>query len=300
MSTGDTRRLYREPALSKHDRGSVSNPETSQLRTSFLFIVNELETNDNPEDTGSVAPHIVNGRWMPPKQARGFKRPVVGDVYRWKDGVISGAEGYSWSDEPQVDSNHDYFAQGKVIHSNFPAHKQPKYYRGLTVFYCNDIDKFFAACDDVSIRSIETSHDPIQYGWHPLSFVHCTRRNISYAVQAGDRDTVIPRYASWIDQVIPNAYRPHDSGPNEGGLSGYLPLVVALVAFSCTSHDLSYVLLQEQCWQNYTWREHQHEPGRIERRGMVVSTYTDPENREGSTKERLHALENGPDPIFTH
>ncbi|RDW88268.1 hypothetical protein BP6252_00300 [Coleophoma cylindrospora] len=299
MSRSDTRWLYREPASSKHDRGSVSNPEPSQLHTSFLFIVNELETNDNPEDTGSVAPRIVNGRWMPPNQAQGFHRPVVGDVYRWENGVISGAEGYFWSEEPQVDQVHGYFAQGKIIRSNFPAHKQPKYYRGLTVFYCNDMDKFYAACDDVSTRSIETYYDPVQYGWHPLSFTHCTRENISYALQAGDRDTVIARHASWIGQVIPEAYRPHDSGPDEGGLSGYLPLIVALVAFSCTSNNLSHVLLQDQCWRNYTWRAHEYGHGRTERRGVVVSTYTDPENREGSTEERLCALEIGPDPIFT-
>lgn len=281
--------------------------EATAMPPSFLFIVNELPTNDDPDVAGSVPPRMDHGRYYPPVVAQGFLAQTPGHVFRWRDGLVSLAEGYIWSLQP------DGYAQGRIYANSLNTGVVwPEYYRTATVFYCNHFAKFFTARGDTSTRD---SLDP-EDSWHPLSFFH-ENSNVSYVDHSGDQEFLAVRHASWIEQLLPNTYRRHSkNGPASGGLAGLLPIVIALVAFSCLNRDELYrVLINDRAWRGHRWVPHERETGReyypifcdlkfcqlinpgIERRGIVVTVYLDPENPE-STLETIADLETGPIPIF--
>jgi hypothetical protein len=72
------------------------------------------------------------------------------------------------------------------------------------------------------------------------------------------------REASWIEQLLPNTYRRHTKeGPANGGLAGLLPIVIALIAFSCRNrYNLYRVLIDDRSWRGHRWVPHQRETGR--------------------------------------
>ena len=224
---------------------------------SFLFIVNELPTNDDPDIPGSVPPRTVHGRWHPPDVAQGFFAQEPGHVYRWKDGVVTAAPGYVWSAQQ---TGAPLYANGTIYANSTTGVVWPQYYRAATVFYCNHFDKFFTARGDASIRNF-IAQGP-EDSWHPLSFRH--ENNISYLEHAGDQGFLAVRQASWIKQLLPNAYRCQASdGPANGGLAGLLPIIIALVAFSCRDHNELYqVLIEDRAWRGHKWRPHLRETGR--------------------------------------
>lgn len=231
-------------------------PET----TSFLFVVNELAANDDPESSSwrQVYPRMVNGHWNPPQQAAGFFAQQPGDVYRWSNGTVTLATDYNWEPRVVVDENNTPYANGTVYGPR--NYTQPSYYRAATVFYCNHFDRFLATVGDAGTRDINNETDVI-YSWQPLTFFH--NDNISYINFAGDQELVICRSASWIDQLLPKAYRCNNhSGPTQGSLAGLLPLIIALIAFSCNRSELRNVLTQDRAWRNRNWRPHQRRSGR--------------------------------------
>jgi len=278
---------------------------------SFLFIVNELPTNDDPEVMDSVPPRHINLRWHPPVVARGFLPPVPGDIYRWDNGTISIAEDYYWYAQ---ETGEPVYASGRIVPYDTNT-REPEYYRAATVFYCNRFDKFFTAQGDVRTRDIyRCAPDD---GWLPLIFTH--NNNITYVEHMGDQDHTAVREASWIGSLLPTTYRRgrNQTGPAHGSLSGTISIIVALVAFSCSTQDLRYVLLNHQAWRGYRWVPHNMQSGSESSlsisgkvlelnidtgepgRGLTATVFTDPRNPEGSTLEAIQNLEQGiPIPIF--
>jgi len=137
----------------------------------------------------------------------------------------------------------------------------PGYYRAATVFFCNRFDQSFTARGDAGTRDITTASEPEDL-YQPLSFRH--ENNISRVDHAGTHEHLAVRNASWINQLLPNAYRQESNhGPNQGGLAGLLPIVIALIAFSCADdHELYRVLLTSRAWVGNTWHPHGRETGR--------------------------------------
>jgi len=224
-------------------------------RPSFLFTVNELPTNDDPEVANSVPPRQINQRWHPPVVARGFFPPVPGDVYRWDNGTVSLAEDYYWYAQEMGDPA---YASGTILPYN-EITGEPVYYRAATVFYCNRFDKFFTAQGDVSTRDIYYCGP--EDGWLPLIFTHSN--NTTHVEHMGDQDHTAVRDASWIGSLLPLTYRRGRShtGPAQGGLSGTISIIVALIAFSCTAQDLRYVLLNHRAWRGHRWVPHDRPSG---------------------------------------
>ena len=223
---------------------------------SFLFIVNELPTNDDLEREGSIPPRMDHGRYYPPVLAQGFLAQTPGHVFRWRNGEVSLAEGYIWFS--QLTQQQDGWAQGRIYANSTTGVIYPDHYRTATVFYCNHFAKFFTARGDASARD---SLDP-EDSWHPLSFFH--QNNVSYVDHTGDQEFLAVRRASWIEELLPNTYRRHSKdGPANGGLAGLLPIIISLVAFSCLSRDELYrVLIHHRAWRNHRWVPHQRDVGR--------------------------------------
>ena len=232
------------------------------LTTSFLFIVNELPTNDNPETPGSVPQRLLHGRWHPPITVRGFFAQEPGYVYRWNAGVVSLADGYEWTARQIVDHAGAPLANGTILGRDPQGQVLwPTYFRAATVFYCNRFDKFFTTRGDVGTREMADSVDPGDW-WQPLSFFH--DHDISYVDHAGDQEDLTVRNADWIDQLLPRVYRRRQpGGPAHGGLAGFLPIIIALVAFSCTDRTQLYgILIEDRAWSGHRWRPHLRESGR--------------------------------------
>jgi hypothetical protein len=289
-----------EPILEKREK-NMDPPEPEippLLTTSFLFVVNELPTNDNPATPGSIPARYVNGRWHPPVTIRGFFAQVPGHVYRWNDGAVSLADEYEWTARPIVDYAGAPFANGTIIGRDSEGQFiSPTYFRAATVFYCNHFDKFVTTRGDAGTREMAISDDAGDW-WQPLSFFH--DRDISYINHAGDQEFLAVRNATWIEQLLPRVYRRRQhGGPAQGGLAGLLPIIIALVAFSCTNMvELYRILIEDKAWSGHRWRPHERESGRFEGRGMVVTVFLDPQNPHGSTMERVHEIEDGRTPIF--
>jgi len=251
------------------------------MATSFLFIVNELCTNDDPE-TGNVFPNQVDQRWRPPVVAEGFYQPEAGDVYRWHNGTVSLAPEFVWTPEHKTIWGYD--AYESVVY--------PDVYREATVFFCNRFDKFFTARGDATAYNINEMGP--EDDWHPLAFRHY--QGNALADHVGEEQYVTARKASWISQVIPSSYRAEYETASGGGLSGLLPIVISLIAFSTTANrgNLRDILLTQRAWRNRQWKGHSRDHGRREKRGMVVRVYYDPTNPHGSTQDSLLNLESNP------
>jgi hypothetical protein len=227
--------------------------EATEMPPSFLFIVNELPTNDNPDIAGGIQPRITaHGRYQPPVVTQGFLAQVPGHVYRWSNGTVSLADGYIWWQQ-------NAYTEGRIYINSSAGAVYPDHYRTATVFYCNHFDKFFTARGDASTRDSLEPEDL----WHPLSFFH-GNNNVSYVDHAGDQQYLAVRHADWIEQLLPRTYRRHSSkGPANGGLAGLLPIIIALVAFSCRGRDeLHRVLINDQAWRGHRWYPHQRDSGR--------------------------------------
>ncbi|EPE34241.1 hypothetical protein GLAREA_07254 [Glarea lozoyensis ATCC 20868] len=273
-------------------QGSSSRPTPSSPPVSFLFIVNELPTNDNPEHEGSVEALYVDGRWRPPVDIRGFFAQEPGAVYRWKDGTITRASEFGWSTQQL---GQPPYADGTIFRTYNGFTDYPTYYRAATVFYCNRFDLFFTARGDASVRNIRTC-DP-EEGWHPLTFHHDGR--ITRAEHAGDQAHTRVREADWITQLIPTNYRAASGNTTSGGLAGLLPIVISLVAFSCTDpYQLDEILMVDRAWRGHRWHGHRRDTGRIGGRGVITTVYLDPDNPEGSNPNTLWDVEYGNTPIF--
>ena len=226
---------------------------------SFLFIVNELPTNDDPDVAGSVPPRIWDQRYYPPEVAQGFLPQIPGHVYRWKDGVVTFAPGYVWF--AQQVGNPPY-AQGTIYANSIDGGIWPSYYRAATVFFCNHFAKFYTTRGDASTRDISAPETGPEDMWQPLLFLH--ENNVSFVQHTGEEEFLAVRHASWIEQLFSNTYRRHSrGGPVEGGLAGLLPIVIALIAFSCLDRDeLYHALITDRAWRGHRWVPHRRETGR--------------------------------------
>lgn len=264
--------------------------KTTRPSVSFLFIVNELQVNEDPRN--GVIPRVdENGRWIPPVFRAGFYAQTAGRVYRWRDGVVTAADGYQWHSEHINATTQALGANGTVY---APNNVPLDCYKATTVFYCNPWTQFLTAFGDAGARDMTMSTEP-NHRWWPLTFRH--DRQISRVDVVGE-EYLAGTGATWVDQLVPNAYNNYPPSHQSAGLAGDLPTVISLVAFSCPYDQLDDVLLVDRAWQNHQWIGHTRQTGRSGRRGVISSVYLDPENNLGSTNDTLYHLEWTGEPIF--
>jgi len=224
---------------------------------SFIFIVNELTVNEEPR-SGGLLPQDLEGRWVPPLFAQGFYRQEPGRVYRWNNGQISHVQDYVWH-HMHIDANeYSEAANGIVATANrIPLTR----FRTATVFYANPFMKFRTAPGDATARNIYDAGEI----WHHLRFHHVgPYRDITYVDHAGSEDYIAGRSNTcpWHKQLIPQAYECTDepSFPS-GGLAGLLPILISLVAFSCSKDRFDGVLLNDRSWTSRNWIRHDRSTG---------------------------------------
>lgn len=249
-----------------HARSATTWPPTS-----FLFVVNELPVNEDPYEGGAIPRPDEYGRWLPPTSRAGFSPQIPGRMFRWSDASIASANGCQWY-------NGNGWGPG-----NIPLTP----YRTTSMFWCNEWTQFLTADGDVSTRDMGSSPIPL-HRWYPLTFDH--DGTLSRVGEAFEGQYLAGTGAHWMRQLGLSSHDPHHAHQSTG-LAGNLPTVIGLVAFSCRAANLDAVLLNDRAWRHYDWRGHNRAHGRDEGRGIVVNTYLDPDNLQGSSNDTLYPLE---------
>lgn len=185
-----------------------------------------------------------HGRWEPPVSSNGFDRPVIGQLYRWDEGIISVCY-----DCPLREG-----AYRVSVTSNAPLAT----YRTNTLFWCNPFTQFMIVPGDASTYNIASATPP-NNRWWPLNFEH--DGDLSRVAESGQHPYLAGRRLAWIRDLGLESYACHQ-GVHHGGLAGNLAAVVGLVAFSCSSSDLEDVLVRDQAWIETVWRGHNMYDGR--------------------------------------
>jgi len=253
---------------------NASSSSQQVILPSFLFLVNELPINDDP-DNGGVIPRTDEwGKWLPPLYSDGFGNQRPGTIFRWQNGVVTLAEGCQWWNDKGWSPK------------NIPLVP----YRITTMFFCNPWIQYLTASGDASTRNIEGSDFP-DGCWWPLTFEH-DRKGLSRVNEGGEHASLAGTGASWIKDLGLDTYKDrHRHAPKAAGLSGNLPTIIALMALTCQEGEFPDVLVNQRAWRDFRWKGHDREDGQIEQRGVVATVYYDPENPLGSTGDILYALE---------
>ena len=213
-----------------------------QASISFLFRIDPLLPS-NPS-LGSQRP---GDHWRPPDVWNQYQS-ASGHLYRWKDGIVTLVP-------PQ---------ELALLKPEQQYHTHPtcvNLYSSATVFYQHGARGFLAVEFDARRDNVR-SHPP---GWHPIGFqydldplVH--NRGYSYIHVAGDRPCLpAPGNPAWNHQLFPDSYHydvHHGPNPplNSAGVTGQLPLLLALAAFSCPQTQLHATLVSNLRRNN--WRAH--------------------------------------------
>lgn len=132
-------------------------------------------------------------------------------------------------------------------------------------------------------------------GWHRLSFDHDDEQTYSSHITNAGQNTRLRTQRpdqTWPKMLLPESYHAPEASRTSaqytqyGGLTGELPLFLALIAFSVPPAHVEWVF--KNCFQSAIWRAHSGDHIREDGRGMVVRVYSLP----GRTEE-LEYYENG-------
>ena len=168
--------------------------------------------------------HSRPSRWAPSHRSTNFISSC-GTLYRWRNGRV------------------------QPVYLGDPALQfHPSLFRSATVFTQRpDTHHVLAVEYDVRTRSVSEAEG----GWQELGFSHSAPSNgyaYSYLQIAGDEPHVAASgNSAWMQEVLTSQYRFDQTNPplsqsTRTGLIGRLPLILALVAFSCPAGDLDRVL----------------------------------------------------------
>lgn len=243
----DAKRVQR--SSQKHAASKPQASSASQTQTwpaiSFLFNVNTLPLNEEPSNGGVPPRTDDNGRWLPPMYGAGFRPQTLGILYKWQNGVITPATGYTWHNQSWWSSQHGV----------------PNIYRTSTMFYCNPFDHFLSTEGDASTRDMANSPAP-NNRWYTLNFQH--DYTLSRLDLGGDRPYLAGNGRRFIDELGIASWRhpdeADDPAPTSSGLAGNLALLIGLVVFSCRAERMDTVL--RNAWRSYQWIGHNHSNGR--------------------------------------
>ncbi|TFB04248.1 hypothetical protein CCMA1212_004107 [Trichoderma ghanense] len=284
---------------------SSSNHQLSHDPGSFLFVINELVVKD--DDRYNRGDDWFNRE--PPSEARGFEGEITGTVMRYHNGQVTEARGYRWL-RGDFDTTRNawppgylyrYDSDGSPMLSDDGNFQCATMHNQLAVFSCNPLLPIaIFVGDPLSARSLARV---------PLLFHHPEAQpGVSHAVHTdspagqggGMRKFVAGASPSWMPSLVPKTYRnPYDPVPSRG-LSGELPIILGLMAFSEATSEgdeaARRIFLEEGRWRNGEWH-HSAAPRGYARSaqdkplGFLVTVFYDPENEAYSNQQYLLDME---------
>ncbi|GKT58059.1 hypothetical protein ColTof4_11986 [Colletotrichum tofieldiae] len=198
---------------------------------SFLFVVNELQI---LEENGLAPVADIYGNPLPPTTARGYGLETTGQVWRYRDGVVSLADGFYWY-RPEPGSPGAIYA---TLNEYFDERGQPLWtpvpmppHSTFSVFNCWR----FLPClyTDVDVTTVDDMG--VDNKFSPLAF---TRDSLDSGVtriraSGGPQRHVAGSKPSWMPTVLPETYAaPTSSAQQSTGLGGCLPIIIGLLALT--------------------------------------------------------------------
>ena len=206
---------------------SIPSPSDLPSQFSFLFQVSELRADYSYHMPRTDGPP---GNWLPPNAREDF-RIRYGSIYRWVDGSVDAV---------------------------YPAGKTPTDIRNIGIeeyftasaFIQQQTEKVLAVPFNVAESNFMSSpHDWRTIGFHHLNPDNPRANSAALASYGGLRIksfldfTGEERLAAsgskaWVGEFLPAVYDYQSPAPNapipvSAGLCGKLPLILALLAFSC-------------------------------------------------------------------
>ncbi|KAL7823739.1 hypothetical protein V8C26DRAFT_1799 [Trichoderma gracile] len=291
---------------SKHkSSSSSSNLQLSHDPSSFLFVINELIVND--DDRLHVGDVWYNRE--PPAEPRGFEREITGTVMRYHNGQVTEARGYRWL-RGEFEATRNAWPPGNLY--RYDLNDSPmltddmnfqcaEVYKQLAVFSCNPLLPIAVLVGD-PLSAISLARVPLLFHHpeHQPGVSHAVHPD-SLAREGGVMCKFVAGASpSWMPSLVPKTYRnPYEPGPSRG-LSGELPIILGLMAFSearSEGEDVARrIFLEENRWRNGEWR-HAAAPKGYARSalenplGFLVTVFYDPENEAYSNEDYLYDME---------
>ncbi|KAF2497147.1 hypothetical protein BU16DRAFT_350522 [Lophium mytilinum] len=205
-----------------------------------------------------------------------------------------------------------YYCDGqRIVQSAWPTNPPPTHFKTYSVYFQEN--DFYVANGDATRSQVgdgkapqsETEEDSeeedeekpkppfIIDGWFRMSFTYC-QNYVSHVCYDGEQRKLCFQHAQqdWVRMLFPPAYHADilsQPGTHYGGLTGDLPLFLALIMFS-VQENLGHWALTS-LFQGGSWTPHTQPHGRGDRRGMVVSVWAWPPTT--TTPTHLAQLENG-------
>jgi hypothetical protein len=193
------------------------------------------------------------GTWYPPKSLG--KNQLIG-------GGVSGLYWY-------CDGRSIY--QVAYLPDNCPHFKTFSVYHHKGIFWASKCDATAVQVgdgdDDTADQDSEDAPEGEDEGWHLLSFDYEDEDDVqqsysSHVTNAGEHDRLRTQRPNqtWPKMLLPMHYhapessRTKDEHHQYGGLTGELPLLLALIAFSVDPNYVHQVL--QACFQNERWMTH--------------------------------------------
>jgi hypothetical protein len=195
----------------------------SSRTPSFVFRIEEIA--EHPH----ITPRTIRGSWRPPL--------IPGGSYS----LAAGASNlYGYCDSHQI-SWLAHLPHGASIYKRYST-----YYAEGSGFWILKGDARAPSPDD---------------DWHKLRFDTYDNRGSSYLTSAGQLPTlhVQPPSQNWAALLLPDIYHSRTPATREcpGGLTGELPIFLALVAFTTSRENLQGVLPQTFSggrWNSHSWQ----------------------------------------------
>ncbi|KAK3370702.1 hypothetical protein B0H63DRAFT_319849 [Podospora didyma] len=249
-------------------------PTGSKSMTSnvnFLFIVNEFQVDFEPAAGGFQVDQWRNP--MPPMASAAYRGETVGAVFRYHNGTISRAPDYLWYRREPTQGGHGGI-MGRDQQGNYQF---LEVYKTQSIFACSaHLPIIVSNCDasvvsdrDVTRRTNSSAFmqrgcdcDSAYDGYYPWSLLNFSASAAAPGVSFARLDAegvpfVVGKNPSWIPSLVPGVFRNtrNDHGiPRSQGLSGELPIVIALMAFHSRANRASDVFdPAERRWHRGAW-----------------------------------------------
>ncbi|KAK4075335.1 uncharacterized protein Triagg1_4456 [Trichoderma aggressivum f. europaeum] len=282
-------------------RRSTNNlPPDSDYR-SFLFVINELKV-DRDETYHS------NDGWhnrIPLSNPKGYGGETHGTVMRYQSGRVTVAPGYAWY---RGDANEaGWWPAGNVLMYSSGEGEGLRYvaaYKQLAVFSCGPFLPIVVVNGD-PLSAGSLSRTPLLFHHPPLQpgISHAVHPESNMEPGPGPCKFVAGANPSWMPSLVPAAYsNPYNPRPSVG-LSGELPIILGLMAFSESTYEEGAVdrtFLGDDAhrgkWRDGHWYRAEaprgYAPSASEMPlGFLITVLYDPENPEYSNEGSLREME---------
>lgn len=188
------------------------------------------------------------GTAMPPDRPAFYAGECPGRVFRYVDGEIHQALGYTWSRKNPSDPDGPV---GNIVVNGADGLVYPtQEYSTFTVFNC------WGPLPCVYVKADVTMTNLGDYGighrWHLMSFQSPDSTGVSRIAEAGGSQVVAGRGPTWAPSLVNGMFMNYGNRPQSQGLAGELPVIIGQMALTHTQGHTDQPFIR-QLWHRRKW-----------------------------------------------